>query len=288
MRDWFAALAVGLVIVVGCAAGLGGMLAFLLAFGIAWYLFAARDLGFAQARDRLGIRLLPPIWRRSNWIWIDTLFEDGERLLKAATAALLVTGLALMFWPDIVYGAALLIAAFYVSEILRGHFGPRPRLVRIPDAAHRPSQGPQMITAAAPAPPSLSRAMLITHADLTSAQAPALSVQSAIRLKTFDQPHPKATPLHQPRKRRALRRRREAVRNRAAKRSAPAMRARLEKAKRPLRALPALPSRKPDYPIALRATKPRPQRPPMRRRTMRKLVVQTGRGTPKPAAPASR
>ncbi len=292
MRDWFATLAVGLVIVVGCAAGLGGLLAFLLAFGIAWYLLAARDLGFAQARDMLGIRLLPPIWQRGNWLWIETLLDDGERPIKAATLALVVTALALMFWPDIVYGAALLIAAFYVSEILRGHLGPRPRLVRIPDAHHRTSQ-PQMIAATAPALPSFSRAMLATAVDLTTTPALAAAAQSSGRLKPYDQvQRPNATQLREPRKRRPLRRRRDAVRKSTAKWSAPAMRARLEKAKRPPRGLPALPSRKPDYPVVLRQARPRLHRPPLRKRTMRKppqkAMTQIGRGRPKPAAVSRR
>ncbi|RJF66777.1 hypothetical protein [Rhodopseudomonas palustris] len=291
MRDWFATLAVGLVIVVGCAAGLGGLLAFLLAFGIAWYLLAARNLGFAQARDMLGIRLLPPIWRRGNWLWIETLLEDGERLIKAATLALTITALALMFWPDIVYGAALLIALFYVSEILRGNLGPKPRLVRIPDAHRAAEPAPPLIGAAAPISASFSRAVLAPAAEPAPTLAP--PVAAAGRPSAAD---PLARliihRLRAPRKRRPLHQRRDEDRKPAAKRSAPAMRARLEKAKRTPRALPALPSRKPDYPVVLRQARPRLRRPPLRKRAMRKpaprAVTQISRGRPKPAAVSSR
>ena len=63
------------------------------------------------------------------------------------------------------------------------------------------------------------------------------------------------------------------------------MRAQLGKAKPAPRAKPTLPSRKPEYPIASR---PRPQRPPLRQRTMRKPAAQIGRGTPKPATARKR
>ncbi|MCP9625938.1 hypothetical protein NML43_02425 [Rhodopseudomonas palustris] len=279
MRDWFAALAVGLVIVVGCAAGLAGTLAFLLTFGIAWYLFAARDLGFAQARDRLGIRLLPPIWRRDNWLWIDTLFDDGDRLLQAAAVALLVTAVALMFWPDLVYGAALLIAAFYVSEILRGNAGPRPRGVRVPDGSRHTSAIAQTAESAAatlstPPRPALTAAIDLLPGPVTRFLPPSLLGEA-----------PAAERLRRAEKRKPLRQRRKIPRKAAPQRSASAMRAQLGKAKPAPRAKPTLPSRKPDYPIASR---PRQPRSPLRQRTMRKPAAQIGRGAPKPAAARKR
>ncbi len=286
MRDWFAALAVGLVIIVGCAAGLGGTLAFLLAFGIAWYLFAARDLGFARARDTLGIKLLPPIWRRGNWLWIETLFDDSERLLMATTVALIVTAAALMFWPDIVYGVALLIVAFYVSEILRGNAGPRPRRIRIPDGS-RPTTGTTEATRSAITP------MLTSPQRSTPTAAIDIAVRGTTKLSppaTAGLPGGRmiAEPFRRDGKRRLPRQRRKTPPKAGAQRSVPAMRAQLGKAKPAQRTKPTLPSRKPDYPIAIRPRKPLPQRPPLRKRTMRKPLPQLGRGTPKAAAAVKR
>ncbi|MFC0241413.1 hypothetical protein [Rhodopseudomonas telluris] len=282
MKDWIATCAVGLVIIVGCAAGLGGTLAFLLAFGIAWYLFAARDLGFARARDTLGVKLLPPIWQRGNWLWVERLLDDGERLFKAASIALIVISLALMFWPDIVYGAALLIAAFYVSEILRGNPDPRPRLVHIPDA------GLTTATASSPAalpPAACPTVRSVLPAPVTPARAPAPSSQRigtiveilerTRKLNVRSRAARKPVPLSQ---------RRPSQRPVAAKHPSTAKPTPREKLKRPLRARFDLPSRKPDHPIATRPHKPRRPQTALRKPTMRKPVTPNGRGTSKRAA----
>lgn len=292
MKDWYAVCAVGVVIIVGSAAGLGGMVAFLLAFGIAWYLFTASEIGFAQARDALGIKLLPPIWRRSNWLWLDVMLDDGDKLLRAATIALGVVGVALMFRPDFIYGAAALIAAFYVSEILRGMTAPSSRAVRIPDAgAWHVVIAPRPIAA----DPPLTIAQPALALPLTSEPEPALEPPISIALSPIVAPPIVAASARrvivvQPRELRkpTVTKQRPLGRPSAAKRSNGAKRSLRDKSKRSERTQPLLPSRKPDYPIALRPRKPQRRRPLLRRRTMRKAATQVGRGAPKPAAVAKR
>ncbi|WP_322517928.1 hypothetical protein SR870_10625 [Rhodopseudomonas palustris] len=263
MKDWFAACAVGLVIIVGSAAGLGGTLAFLLAFGIAWYLLAARDIGFAAARNALDIKLLPPIWRRGNWMWLDTLFGDGDKLLKAATVALAVTGAGLMFRADIVYGAALLIAAFYVSEILRGTRAPPPRGVRIPDAG---AHGALIETAPANAPPTSALAAPATTV-LSAIVAPPIIPAATSRVLVV-RPRELRKPVVL--KQRPIGRRPDAKRTKRPAR---------DRSKQPQ---PQLPSRKPDHPIAIRRRKPQRPRPLLRRRTICKPSTPVGRRSQRP------
>ncbi|MBI5129981.1 MAG: hypothetical protein HZA66_11115 [Rhodopseudomonas palustris] len=289
MKDWYAVCAIGVVIIVGSAAGLGGTVAFLLAFGITWYLLTASEIGFAKARDILGIKLLPPIWQRSNWLWLDVMLDDGDKLLRAATIALGVVGIALMFRPDFIYGAAALIAAFYVSEILRGMTGPLSRAVRIPDAGARSVDvAPRAIAAASPlaiAPPAL--ALPIASDPEPTLDSPISMVLSPIVAPPIVAAPARRVIVGQPRELRkpAVTKQRPIGRP-AAKRSNGAKRPLRDKSKRPERTQPPLPSRKPDYPIALRPRKPQRRPPLLRRRTMRKAATQIGRGAPKRAAVA--
>jgi hypothetical protein len=293
MKDWFAACAVGLVIIVGSAAGLGGTLAFLLAFGLTWYLLTARDIGFAPARDALGIKLLPPVWRRSNWLWLDVLLDDGDKLLKAVTIALVVIGAAQMFRQDIVYGAAVLIAAFYVSEILRGKIAPRPRPVRIPDAGAKvavietamieitPNTAPLAATAqialAVPHGSDPVRATAVGTA-LSPIFAPPI-VASPVSRVIVARPRELRKPV--------VLKQRPVNRQSARKRANSAKRSR-DKPKRTERSQPPLPGRKPDYPMAIRPRKPPRRQPMLRRRAAHKPAAQARRGAPKPAATVKR
>jgi|GEM_PF-5210360 len=277
MKDWFAVCAVGLVIIVGTAAGLGGTLAFLLAFGVTWYLLTARDIGFAKARDTLGIKLLPPIWRRSNWRWLGILFDDGEKLFKAATIALVVISAALMFEPDIVYGAAMLIAAFYVSEILRGKTRPPRRLVRILDAGAKVAEIENTPVAVSPQAPIIQPVLTM---PVEAAPEPARPTSGgAAVVPEVARPISRVIVgrLRAARKPLPPRQRRVDQRPPGAKRTNPAKRSLRNKAKRPERSASSLPSRKPDYPIAIRTSKPLRRLPGVRRRTMRKPVTQLPR-----------
>jgi len=292
VKDWYAVCAIGVVIIVGSAAGLGGTVAFLLAFGITWYLLTASEIGFAKARDILGIKLLPPIWRRSNWLWLNVMLDDGDKLLRAATIALGVVGIALMFRPDFIYGAAALIAAFYVSEILRGMTGPLSRAVRIPDAGARSvDAAPRAIAAASPLAIDQPALALPLASDPEPAfQSPIGMVPSPIVAPPIVAASARRVIVGQPRELRkpTVTKQRPVGRPPAAKRSNGAKRPLRDKSKRQERTQPLLPSRKPDYPIALRPRKPQRRAPQLRRRTMRKAATQVGRGVPKPAAVAKR
>jgi hypothetical protein len=317
MKDWFAVCAVALVIVVGSAAGLGGLVGFLLAFGIAWYLLLAREIGFAPARDKLGIKLLPPISRRSNWIWLEMLFEDADKLLKAAATALVIVALALMFRADIIFGAAALVAAFFVSEILRGNTTPpEPRRVRIPDAStrtltHEPVAAPKPAAApsdtklavappaapvatkpavVAPAAPVAAKPAVVVPAATVAAKPVVVALAAAVETKPAiatpaapveQKPAATTAAPDSPAKAERPRRKAVAMRNHRPLRRLAARGAnrsgKRKQAKRP--ATPSLPSRKPDYPIATRRpVKPVRQRPALRRPPMRKPSMLLRRG----------
>lgn len=134
MKDWYAVFALALVIIIGSAAGLVGTLAFLLAFFVTWYLLSARELGFAQARASFGVRFDPPIWTRSNWLWLERLFDDSDKLLKAAAVAMIVMASTLMVGAPITLLVAVLIAAYLAFSIHRDGPTPPRRVVRIHDA----------------------------------------------------------------------------------------------------------------------------------------------------------
>jgi len=263
MKDWYAVFAVALVIVIGSAAGLSGTVAFLVAFMTAWYLLTAREIGFVRARGLLGIRLEPPVWQRSNWLWLEKVFNDSDRLLKSAAIALLVTSGALMFGAPLALGVAVLVAAYYVFEIWRGRTGPPPRAVRIRDA------GADIAAHAAPAAPTTPPA--VTKTTSGAAAAPAAVVAGPIA-------RPAANPLRVLRKAAALRNQRPLARGSA--RKGARKRSQRKYAAQPARPRPPLPGLKRLSPIILKSRKPPRPRPPLRqRRRVRKpmtLVSRTG------------
>lgn len=266
MKDWYALLSVALVVVVGTSAGLSGTAAFLLAFLITWYLLTARQIGFAAARDRLGFRFEPPVWKPSNWQWIDVLFEDDDTFITAVTTALIVVAASLMFWRDGSYIVAVLMAAFFVSEIIREQTDP-PRAVRIPDARLTPA--PLRIAAASAAGGGTSAATTMAPCAVAIDQPPAQAEESPISAvdlatQTASSAAIPAPPLRIPPRKSARRNHRPAARGRARK---PTAKRRSNKAQRPARApLMPPPSRKAASPIAFKPGKRPPPRPVLRQR----------------------
>lgn len=267
MKDWYALLSVALVVVVGTSAGLAGTAAFLLAFLVTWYLLTARRIGFAAARDRLGFRLEPPVWKPSNWQWIDVLFEDDDKFITAVTTALIVVAASLMFWRDGTYIVAALMAAFFVSEIIREQTDP-PRAVRIPDA--RLARTPLRIATASAATGGTSAAAIeAPHAArIEQPREPAAESRNAIVIHKTEQASAAAAPAagqaRTTSRKSARRNHRPAARSRARKLAA---KRRSNKTSRAPRAPLMLPSsRKAAVPTAFRPGK-RPQpRPVLRQR----------------------
>ena len=267
MKDWYALLSVALVVVVGTSDGLAGTVAFLLAFLITWYLLTASQIGFAAARDRLGFRLEPPVWKPSNWQWIDVLFEDDDTFITAVTTALIVVAASLMFWRDGTYIVAALMAAFFVSEIIRDQTDP-PRAVRIPDARLVPSQlriatSPAAGGGANAAATEVPRALVIeqppAHAEEAPIGAADLATETANPAATLAAPPPRTPP-----RKSARRNHRPAARGRTRKSTA---KRRPNKSQRSTRTpLVPPPSRKATSPIAFKPHKRPPPRPVLRQR----------------------
>jgi hypothetical protein len=276
MKDWYAVFSLALVIIIGAATGLSGTVAFLLAFFAAWYLLTAREIGFARAQAALDIRIEPPVLRRSNWLWLERLFDDSGKLLKAAAIALIVMACALMFGVAITFGTAVLIAAYFIYTIHRDRNGPPPRAVRIHDAgadvAARAARnaslpptpkGPTSTLAQpVPAPAIVTTA---SAAPQTTIARPALD-----RLRAVRKPAP-------PRNQRPI--------ARGAAGKAARKRPLRKQARRLARTLPPMPRPRIDYPVQLKSRKPPRPRPPVRqRRRVRRpmtLVPRSG-SAPKP------
>lgn len=155
MKDWIAVFAVALIVIVGSAAGLSGTVGFLLTFLTAWYLLTARRHGFAKAREILGIRFEPPLWTHDNWRKLTALFDDADKLIKAAAVALVTLGAALMLNRSLAFALAAIFAVLYAHDIWRG--GPPLRFARVPNAgasAERPvaTAQPTPAPSSSPAP----------------------------------------------------------------------------------------------------------------------------------------
>ena len=266
MKDWYAVFALALVIIIGCAAGLVGTLAFLLAFFVTWYLLSARELGFAQARAAFGVRFDPPIWTRSNWLWLERLFDDSDKLLKAAAVAMIVMASTLMVGAPITLLVAVLIAAYLAFSIHRDGPIPPRRVVRIHDAGADVSAHANRSTLIPP-PTNTTQSSAVLAPAVTPAQqvaepAPLLlgpfTRIVAPRPREVTQPRPSQNrrPVARgARKAASKRQQRKTTHNRA-------------------RPLPPLPSRKPGYAIALKPRRPLRQPPQIRqRRRVRKPMT---------------
>jgi len=267
MKDWYAVFALALVIVVGSAAGLFGTVAFLLAFVASWYLLAAREVGFAQARTALAFRIEPPLWTRSNWRWLEQTFNDSAKLLKAAASALIVTACALMFGAPSGFAVALLIAAAILFAVPRDSAEPPLRAVRIRDAGADALKANLASPLVATAPPPASEAVAVVVVPTAEARSsiarPALGRLLVIRTPT------------------ALRKMRPVSRRGTSK--PPAKRRPRKAVARPSRVKP-LPALKRIAPLTLKSRKPPRPRPPLRnRRRLRKpmtLVACNGAAAP--------
>ncbi|AVT80597.1 hypothetical protein [Rhodopseudomonas palustris] len=265
MKDWYAVFALALVIIIGSAAGLVGTLAFLLAFFVTWYLLSARELGFSQARASFGVRFDPPIWTRSNWLWLERLFDDSDKLLKAAAVAMIVMASTLMVGAPITLLVAVLIAAYLAFSIHRDGPTPPRRVVRIHDAGADVSAHANRNTPLPPPNNTQSSAVLapaVTPVQPVAEPAPLL-LRTSTRIVA---PRPREVTKPRPsQNRRPVAR---GVRKAASKRL---QRKTTHNRARPL---PPLPSRKPGYAIALKPRRPLRQPPQIRqRRRVRKPMT---------------
>lgn len=265
MKDWYAVFALALVIIIGSAAGLVGTLAFLLAFFVTWYLLSARELGFTQARAAFGVRFDPPIWTRSNWLWLERLFDDSDKLLKAAAVAMIVMASTLMVGAPITLLVAVVIAAYLAFSIHRDGPTPPRRVVRIHDAGADVSAHANGNTPLPPPTNTQSSAVLapvVTPVQPVAEPAPLL-LRTSTRIVA---PRPReVTKLRPSQNRRPVAR---GARKAASKRQ---QRKTTHNRARPL---PPLPSRKPGYAIALKPRRPLRQTPQIRqRRRVRKPMT---------------
>lgn len=253
MKDWYAVFALALVIIIGCAAGLVGTLAFLLAFFVTWYLLSARELGFAQARAAFGVRFDPPIWTRSNWLWLERLFDDSDKLLKAAAVAMIVMASTLMIGAPITLLVAVLIAAYLAFSIHRDGPTPPRRVVRIHDAGADVSAHANRSTLIPP-PTNTTQSSAVLAPAVTPAQQ--VAEPAPLLLGPFTRivaPRPREVTKPRPsQNRRPI--------SRGARKAA-SKRQQRKAARNPARPLPPLPSRKPGYAIALKPRRPLRQPP---------------------------
>jgi len=120
MQNWFIALAVAVLLVIGFAAGPMSVVVAFLAFWVTLYLVWARDLGFKDAWARYGLhRVKPPFWAAENKVWFLPIFDDRLKVVKAAAVPLLLVALSLMLPVSVVRVAALGALAWYALEIYR-------------------------------------------------------------------------------------------------------------------------------------------------------------------------
>jgi len=120
MQNWFIALAVAVLLVIGFAAGPMSVVVAFLSFWITLYLVWAYDLGFKPAWARYGLhRVKPPFWAAENKEWFLPIFDDRLKVVKAAAVALLIVAFTLMLPVSVVRIATLIVLAWYVTEIFR-------------------------------------------------------------------------------------------------------------------------------------------------------------------------
>ncbi len=127
MPYWILAFVVGLMVVIGYAAGPLGAIMALIAFAIALFMLWAYKLGFPEAWTRFGLdRYTAPLMDRRNWDRFVEIFGDNEKLGKACTISVVLIAVWLIlprYQASIVLVA---IAAWYIFEIYRAH-RPLPR-----------------------------------------------------------------------------------------------------------------------------------------------------------------
>ena len=127
MQNWFIALAVAVLFVVGFAAGPMSVVVAFLSFWITMYLLWSYELGFKDTWARFGLhRVKPPFWAEENQKWFLPIFDDRLKAAKAAAVALLVPAPA---WALVVV-AGVTIA---LLEVLL----PYPALSRVREVSAR-------------------------------------------------------------------------------------------------------------------------------------------------------
>ncbi|WP_235677210.1 hypothetical protein [Rhodopseudomonas palustris] len=263
MKDWYAVFALALVIIIGSAAGLAGTIAFLLAFFVTWYLLSAREIGFARARTAFAFRIDPPIWTRGNWAWLERLFDDSDKLLKAAAAAMIVMASTLMIGVPITLFVAVLIAAYLAFSIHRDGPTPPRRVVRIHDAGADVSASANRSTPIPP-PNNTTQSSAVPAPAVTRAQPAAEPAPLLLRPFTrIVAPRPREVTKPRPsQNRRPV--------SRGARKAA-SKRQQRKSARNPAHPLP---SRKPGFAIALKPRRPLRQPPQLRqRRRLRKPMT---------------
>jgi hypothetical protein len=120
MNYWIAAFTAAVAVIIGFAAGPQGTLVFLIALGVALYLFWAEALGFKGALARLGLdRLKPPVWKKENWVQFQTTLTDQDKLVKAYASALVLMALKLMLpsHQGVVLLATIVVVGWFVFKI---------------------------------------------------------------------------------------------------------------------------------------------------------------------------
>jgi len=124
MQNWFIALAVAVLLVIGFAAGPMSVVVAFFAFWVTLYLLWAYELGFKPAWARYGLhRVKPPFWAAENKIWFMPIFDDRVKVVKAAAVPLLIVAFSLMLPVSVVRIVTLVALAWYVVEIFRAQKG---------------------------------------------------------------------------------------------------------------------------------------------------------------------
>jgi hypothetical protein len=127
MQYWIAAFAAALVVVIGYAAGPIGALIAIVAFGIALYLLWAHRLGFNGAWTSFGLdRFSAPLLKTENWDLFNAIFADREKVVKAATVAVVLIAVSLILPTNQVIIAVVAVAAWYVFQVYRANKPARP------------------------------------------------------------------------------------------------------------------------------------------------------------------
>lgn len=127
MQYWIAAFAAALVVVIGYAAGPIGAIIAIAAFSVALFLLWAYRLGFNGAWTSFGLdRFTAPFWKSENWDRFNAIFADREKVVKAATVAVVLIAVSLILPTNQVIIAVAAVAAWYVFQVYRANKPARP------------------------------------------------------------------------------------------------------------------------------------------------------------------
>jgi hypothetical protein len=117
---WKIALAAGLLLIVGYAAGIVGAVSATVAFSIASFLQWADKLGFAGARKQLGPdKFTVPVWKADNWRQLGVVLDDQEKFERSLTCSVLLIALLLTLPTTMVLAAALAVAGWFTFQVYR-------------------------------------------------------------------------------------------------------------------------------------------------------------------------